>query len=335
MVFDPIERFFSSIAIFILTICSILYFSKGLKQKDRNEKILLVGFGVFWLNLAITRIFFFIIDYLLVGTYTGDLNVIILTYDVINYIFLYFYLFLYFYIFISTIVIILLFIRSSIKSDREFKVISLVIGFGLVLILVGWSLEAIFIKYLNLFIPSISPVSIIIGAFIATSPQITHFELFSKPIVKSIFLILVCLLALFVISSLFISLQLVDLLLVIIWIAIFTIISIIGYLVYFYTRRGESVIKKEELQDTIKVFTKPLKFGVEDVKYSREKGFCLVCKNKISGLSYICPNCEAWYCLKCCDALIELKNACWGCETPFIKNQTKQSEKLKIRKKQE
>ncbi|MFX1379628.1 MAG: hypothetical protein ACFFA4_11115 [Promethearchaeota archaeon] len=325
MVFDPIERFFSSMAIFVLSVCSILYFSKGLKEKDRNEKILLIGFGGFWLNIAVTRIFFFIIDYFLIGTYTGDLNVIILTYDVKNYIYLYFYLFLYFYIFISIIIIILLFIRSSIKSDAEFKVISLVISFGLVLVLVGWSIEAIFIKYLNLFIPSISPIFIVIGAFIATSPQLTYFELFSKPIVKSIFMILICLLALFIISSLFINLQLVDLLLVIIWIAIFTIISIIGYLIYFYIRRGETVINKKELQDTIKVFTKPLTFGVEDVKYSREKGFCIVCKNKISGLSYICPNCEVWYCVKCYDALIDLKNTCWGCDTPFIKKKTEKS----------
>ena len=122
---------------------------------------------------------------------------------------------------------------------------------------------------------------------------------------------------------LFINLQLIDLILIIIWIASFTIIIIIGYVIYFYTKKGEPAIKKDELQDTLKVFTKPLKFSIEDVKYSREKGFCLVCKNKISGLSYICPNCEAWYCLKCCDALIELEDACWGCETPFIKNKSK------------
>ncbi|MFW9820167.1 MAG: hypothetical protein ACFFE5_11210, partial [Candidatus Thorarchaeota archaeon] len=151
MVFDPTERFFSSMAIFMLFICSILYFSKGIKKKEKNEKFLLVGFGVFWLTITITRIFFYIVDYILVGTYTGDLNLIILTYDVTSYIVLYFYLYLYGYVFFSAIIITLLFIRSSFKSDREFQMISSVITFGLVLFLVGWSLELILIKFLNLF----------------------------------------------------------------------------------------------------------------------------------------------------------------------------------------
>ncbi|MFX1487988.1 MAG: hypothetical protein ACFFBI_02500 [Promethearchaeota archaeon] len=323
MVFDPIERFFSSMAIFMLLICSILYFSKGLKKKDKNEKILLTGFGVFWLTIAVSRVFFYIIDYLLEGTYTGDLNDIMQTYDVVNYIYLYFYLYLYFYVFFSTIIVILLFIRSSIKADREFQVISSVITFGLALFLVGWILELIMIKSLTLFFPSLSPVLIIIGVFVASSPQIFYFESFSKPITKGIVLVMISLLVVFIISMLFINLQLIDLILMIIWIATFTMIIIIGYIIYVYTKKEEPAIKKDELQDTLKVFTKPLTFSVEDVKYSREKGFCLVCKNKISGLSYICPNCEAWYCLKCCDALIELEDACWGCETPFIKNESK------------
>jgi hypothetical protein len=310
-------------AIFMMVICSILYFSKGLNKKDKNEKVLLAGFGVFWLTIALSRFFFFIIDYMLEGTYTGKLNVIIQTYDVANYICLYLYLYLYVYIFFSTIIITLLFIRSSIKSDREFQVISLVITLGLVLFLVGWILDVFTIKSLNLFFPSLSPVLILIGTFIASSPQITYFELFSRPITKGTILVMISLLVLFIISMLFINLQLIDLILIIIWIASFTIIIIIGYVIYFYTNKGEPAIKKDELQDTLKIFTKPLKFSIDDVKYSREKGFCLVCKNKISGLSYICPNCEAWYCLKCCDALIELKDACWGCETPFIKNKSK------------
>jgi hypothetical protein len=322
-VFDPIERFFSSMAIFMLSICSILYFSKGLKNKDKNEKILLIGFGVFWLTIAITRFFFFIADYILIGTYTGNLNIIILTYDVINYIVLYFYLYLYGYVFLSAIIVTLLFIRASFKSDREFQMISSLITLGLVLLLVGWSLELIPIKYFNLFFPSLGPVFIIIGVFIASSPQITHFEFFSKPIIKSIILVMTCLLVLFVISMLFINLQEVNLFLIAIWIGLLMIIIIVGYLIYFYSRKGEPAIKKDDLQDTLRVFSKPLHFSIDDVKYSREKGFCLVCKNKVSGLSYICPKCEAWYCLKCRDALIDIENSCWGCKTPFIESKSK------------
>ncbi|MFX1592558.1 MAG: hypothetical protein ACFFCL_07690 [Promethearchaeota archaeon] len=319
MIFDPLERFLSSMAIFILFVCCFIYFSKGFKKDDKNERILMVGFGIFWLNIALVRLFFFIIDYFLEGTYTGDLNVIIQTYDVINYIFLYFYLYLYTYIFFNTIIVIILFIWSSFKSERQFQAISSVITIGFTIFLIGWSLEAVLIKNLNKFFPALNPVLIIIGCLIATSPLIGHFELFSRPIVRLFIVLMICLLAIFVGLTLFFNLQLVYLLLLIIGIAIFSLISIVGYVIYFYTRRRESVIKKEELQETLRIFTKPLKFSVEDVKYSREKGFCLVCKNKIAGLTYVCPKCEACYCLKCCEALTKLEDACWGCETPFAK----------------
>ena len=212
-----------------------------------------------------------------------------------------------------------MFIWSFFKSQHEFQAISSVITLGFATFLIGWIFEATLLKKSNLISPFLSSVFIIIGVFIATSPLIGNFELFSRPIVKILILIMISVLAVFVSLTIFYNLQLINLLLIIIWTAFVTLIFIIGYLFYFYTRKGESVIKKEEFQETLRIFTKPLKFSVEDVKYSREKGFCLVCKNKISGLSYVCPNCEAWYCLKCCEALTKLENVCWGCETPFTK----------------
>ena len=322
MIFDPFERFLSSMAIFILFVCSILYLTRGFKKEDKNEKFLMFGFGVFWLIGSLTRLFFYIFDYILGGTYNGDLNIIIQTYDVVNYIFLYFYLYLYSYIFITTIIVIILFIWSSYKAKREFQAISSVITLGFATFLIGWSFEAITIKESNLFSPALGPIFILIGVFFATSPLIGHFELFSKPIIKVFILILICLLAIFVVLALILNLQLAYLVLIIIWLAIFTLILIAGYVIYFYVRRDESGTKKEELQEILRLFTKPLKFSIEDVKYSREKGFCLVCKNKISGFTYVCPNCEAWYCLNCCKALTELENACWGCETPFAKSKS-------------
>ncbi|MFX1468549.1 MAG: hypothetical protein ACFFB8_07775 [Promethearchaeota archaeon] len=309
----------SSMAIFILFVCSSSYLSKGLKKDDKNEKFLMIGFGVFWLNVALTRLVLFIINYFQEGTYIGDLNVIIQTYNVINYLFLYFYLYLYTYVFINTTIIIVLFIWSTFKSKREFQAISSVVTLGFATFLIGWSFEAIMIKNSNVFSPMLGSVFIIIGVLIATSPLIGYFELFSKVIIKLFVLIMIILLAIFIGLTLFFNLRLIDLFLIMIWIAIFTLILILGYIIYFYTRRTESASKKEELQETLRIFTKPLKFSVEDVKYSREKGFCLVCKNKISGLTYVCPKCEAWYCIKCCEALTELENNCWGCETPFTK----------------
>jgi len=43
----------------------------------------------------------------------------------------------------------------------------------------------------------------------------------------------------------------------------------------------------------------------------------LVCKEKLKRQIYICPECGTFYCSKCSDALNELENMCWVCETPF------------------
>jgi hypothetical protein len=212
-----------------------------------------------------------------------------------------------------------MFIWSSFRSKREFQAISSVITLGFATFLIGWSFEAIMLKNSNLFYHILSAIFIIIGVFIATSPLIGHFELFTSPIVKILIFIMISLLAVSVSLTIFYNLQLVELLLIIIWTAIFALILIVGYLIYFYLRKVESGARKEELQEALRIFTKPLKFGVEDIKYSKEKGFCLVCKNKISKLTYVCPKCEAWYCIICCEALVELKNNCWGCETPFAR----------------
>ena len=155
MIFDPLERFLSSMAIFLLFVCSILYLFRGFKKKDKNEKILMVGFGVFWLNIALIRLFFYIMDYFLEGIYNGDLDVIIQTYEVFNYIFLYFYLYLYSYIFIDAVIVILLFIWSSFKSKREFQAISSIMTIGFVTFLIGWGFESIIIKNSNFFFPAL------------------------------------------------------------------------------------------------------------------------------------------------------------------------------------
>ncbi|UCC18449.1 MAG: hypothetical protein JSV62_10060 [Promethearchaeota archaeon] len=327
MIFDPLERFFSSMSIFLLFICSITYFSRGFKRDKKNEKILMFGFGVYWLNIALTRIFFYISDYILEGTYTGDLSVILYTYDVGNYILLYFYLFLYIYIFLNATIIMVIFIWFSFKTKHELQAISSIMTIGLIIFLIGWSLESIFLRTLDLFTPAIGSIFIIIGVLITLFPIIGHFELFSRPFIRGFIIIMLSILMIFVVLTLLLNLQLVHLFLVIIWIAIFAIIIIIGYIIYFYSKRREPESKKEELKDTLRLFTKPLKFSVEDIKYSKEKGFCLVCKNKISGLTYVCSKCEAWYCINCCKALTELENNCWGCDTPFIEFKSKKNKK--------
>ncbi len=54
-----------------------------------------------------------------------------------------------------------------------------------------------------------------------------------------------------------------------------------------------------------------------DISIYKEQHICLVHKGKIDGISYICPSCGSFYCMKCYDALKELENECWSCRNPF------------------
>ena len=55
----------------------------------------------------------------------------------------------------------------------------------------------------------------------------------------------------------------------------------------------------------------------DDIIISKEKQTCLVHKGPIRGYSFICPECGAFYCIKCVDAIIVIENACWSCENPI------------------
>ena len=80
---------------------------------------------------------------------------------------------------------------------------------------------------------------------------------------------------------------------------------------------GDVRKSKKEQQDFLAMFVKPQKLTEEEVTFHKEKKICLVCKGKLSRLLYMCPECDALYCIKCSDALSDLENACWVCETAF------------------
>jgi len=45
---------------------------------------------------------------------------------------------------------------------------------------------------------------------------------------------------------------------------------------------------------------------------------CLVCKGSAEGFNiYACPSCNAFYCKGCAQAVIELENQCWSCNSPI------------------
>ena len=63
---------------------------------------------------------------------------------------------------------------------------------------------------------------------------------------------------------------------------------------------------------------------------------CVVCKGSAAGFNiYVCPHCSSIYCKGCAEAVIELENACWTCESPIDKAKPsqlfeKKEEEIKI-----
>ncbi|MFX1338925.1 MAG: hypothetical protein ACFFDK_09975 [Promethearchaeota archaeon] len=94
---------------------------------------------------------------------------------------------------------------------------------------------------------------------------------------------------------------------------------------WMYLGIREEPEKKVTVQKEIKIEsdlfrisrTRPEKITEEEVSISKEKKICLVCKGKVSRAVYICPKCDALYCNNCSQALSNLENACWVCNTPF------------------
>jgi len=55
-----------------------------------------------------------------------------------------------------------------------------------------------------------------------------------------------------------------------------------------------------------------------DVTVYKGSQTCLVCKGSAGGFNfYICPKCSSVYCKACTQAVIELENQCWSCNSPI------------------
>ena len=282
------------------------------------------GFGSFWFSIALVRLFFYFTDFFLEGTYTGDLSIIFQTYDVLHYAFLYFYIFLYIYVLVNVISLSLMYIWFSIRSKKEFQAISSVMTIGFTLFLIGWSFEIMVIKGLNIISPTVPPIFVLLGALVAFAPLKINLEFFSRALANWLVIISIGIILTFLGLTIFSNLPLYVIVLIIIWIAAFVLAFVVIYITILVIKNIKtpttSIVemeKKEELKDFMKIFSKPLAFTEEEVKFYREKKICLVCKNKISRFNYICPDCNALYCMKCSNALADLENACWVCKVPF------------------
>jgi len=95
-------------------------------------------------------------------------------------------------------------------------------------------------------------------------------------------------------------------------------------LIYFSLRESQEKPEKIRPKKEVKVenglfrlIKRPDVITEEEVSISKEKKICLVCKGKVMSFSFICPECETFYCEKCAKAIIDMENSCWACNKPL------------------
>lgn len=119
---------------------------------------------------------------------------------------------------------------------------------------------------------------------------------------------------------------------------------IISFFFFYLGLREESEVKQPKKEIKIekalfRITRRPDSITEEEITFHKEKKICLVCKARALKFTYICPECEALYCMNCAQALTNLENTCWVCETiiddrkpskPYMKDKI---EKYEIEKK--
>jgi len=105
---------------------------------------------------------------------------------------------------------------------------------------------------------------------------------------------------------------------------IFEVGGVISASLWYLGLREEDVkIREIPKKDVIieeglfRLSKRPDNITEEEVTFHREKKICLVCKGRVQKFNYICPMCDALYCMKCAQALTNLENVCWVCDSPI------------------
>ena len=234
-------------------------------------------------------------------------------------------LFIYIIFMYSFILLVMILYYFTKWSKSEFKAISSLLLFGIVLFAIGMGLLDKYVLALNIVPSYFGLILYIIGSIIAISPTLINPKYFSKALIYWIVfgvltIGIICFFEIyFIYYSLYYDLPIYFpvLLLFFIFVLIFILYRTINIIKYEVTLESEEERKDEKMINALGVFTKPQRITEEEVIFHKEKKICLVCKGKISRLNYICPECNALYCTTCSEALSNLENACWVCNEPF------------------
>ena len=207
-------------------------------------------------------------------------------------------------------------------SPLRFKAISSFLLFGLVLITLGNAFGWRSHKQLNFYPLIIGPILFILGSIVIILPILIDPKKIQIVLPYWIFF-----------GILTISILLVKIIIDFIF-KMYIGFLIQSIIVFFYSlilfsliindikSEIKSITEKKDIHkkhpSVLQTFSKPQKLTEEEVSISKEKKICLVCKGKVARNNiFLCPECDTFYCSKCSEALTNLENACWVCETPF------------------
>jgi hypothetical protein len=223
-------------------------------------------------------------------------------------------------VFIALDILLLLFILFSFtqSSQLEFKAVASVMIIGLIIFAIGHLLGSAFSKKNDIFPLEIAPILYIVGTLIAISPTYIDPKYFSNAILFWVLSLGIIAIAITFTIAYVILFEFQILFMPITWIILCPVIPMIIY--FFYRiiktiKSQEIATTKEERKDFLKLFTKPQNLTEKEVALYKEQKICLVCKNKVSRLLFICPECDVIYCQKCSIVLSNIENVCWVCNT--------------------
>jgi len=114
-------------------------------------------------------------------------------------------------------------------------------------------------------------------------------------------------------------------------------IGMVSSFLFFYFGLKEAPVKKEKkrfvkeikVKDSLfRLYERPVQISEEEVIFHRDRKICLVCKGDVIRLSYICPKCNALYCMNCSEVLSNQENMCWVCNEPLDESKPTKPHKI-------
>jgi len=369
MIFDPINRAMWLLAVFTILFCGVFFINQGFKKEGSDEKSLMFGFGLLFIGNSITRLFYFISDFFIIGFYDNDTHIFYGNFNIVSapystlielgYITsfagfgFFFYMLdrvikktksllsflnilfivsifvippdfkrttIYIFVFVNAIFSLLYFLWLAKISNAEFQAVSILILIGFILYIIGTILDTTVIKRLALFSPTMPALFLIVGTIVAISPLLINPKFLAKSTLNWIIFASFIGVGIIALLMFALTLDIENMMYSYVWIVISIGVAFLIFVIYQIIKTLkppefiEKIDKMDERKEILQTFIKPNKITEEEITFHKEQKICLVCKTKVSRRLYLCPSCDALYCIKCSAALSDLENHCWVCE---------------------